>query len=357
MGISNLRELLIKKASGDKALQDFIQIIRDDYLIEHVVDSLAKMARPKAHKGSNANSALTTYAASLDNTDTAQLRDALSHHIAHHKAALRDNNRAAADQHLEKIVPLMDLAARARALSGGKLDFDYISTRPWETNYTQPDRHPHNGKLVEGTKGLGRRPAKNSNRAKNNRAVPDYRYLEMAPHEQHSDVANMPHKGGYPFEEIQVGSPMDVEKKQAYLHIPEIKKKIEGFTPHEFDNHPIHAVHDMTHAELEKSPQLLQRFSDEMTSWRSTPHHEAWKNRHKSEFSADAEAYKARGKSKPVHHFEGAQLMVQPHKQSSPSPSAPAQPAAPAPAAQEPVDFSQLPAELRAKYAAPKKVE
>jgi hypothetical protein len=150
---------------------------------------------------------------------------------------------------------------------------------------------------------------------------------------------------------------MDVEKKQAYLHIPEIKKKIEGFTPHEFDNHPIHAVHDMTHAELEKSPQLLQRFSDEMTSWRSTPHHEAWKNRHKSEFSADAEAYKARGKSKPVHHFEGAQLMTQPHKQSSPSPSAPAQPAAPAPAAQESVDFSQLPAELRAKYAAPKKVE
>jgi hypothetical protein len=360
MSINNLRELLIKKASGNKELQGFIKIIREDYLIEHVIDSLAKMARPKAHKGSNANSALTTYAASLDNTDIAQLKDALSHHIAHHKAALRDGNRQAADQHLEKIIPLMDLAARARSISGGKLDFDYISTRPWETNYTQPDRHPHNGKLVEGTKGLGRRPAKKSDRQKNPRAVPDYRYLEMSPHEEHSDVEKMPHKGGYPFEEIQVGSPMDVDKKQAYLHIPEVKKKIEGFTPHEFDNHPIHAVHDTTQAELDKNPQIMQNFSDSLTSWRASPHHDSWKTRHKQEFAGDSEGYKNRGKVKPDHHFKDMKLLTQPHKESSAQASAP--PAAAATATAQPsaqpktqppspsVDFSQLPPELRQKY-------
>jgi hypothetical protein len=148
---------------------------------------------------------------------------------------------------------------------------------------------------------------------------------------------------------------MDVEKKQAYLHVPTIDKKIEGFTPHEFDSHPIHSVHDMTHAELEKNPQLMQRFSEEMTNWRGSPNHESWKNRHKQEFASDAETYKSRGKAKPVHHFEGAQLMLQPHKQTSSSVSSAPMPAS-APKS-ETVDFSNLPAELQAKYASSKKVE
>ena len=140
MEIKSLKELLLIKAEDNPYLRTLIECAREDILIKSVMESLKKMAEPSAAMGRFAPSVLTSYAGQMDNSDVEQLRDALAHHISHYKAALKQGKRKIADEHLNKIVPMMHLAARLAAHSGGKLAFDYRSTTPWETNYTTPKR-------------------------------------------------------------------------------------------------------------------------------------------------------------------------------------------------------------------------
>lgn len=312
MKFDSLRELLLRKTE-DPILRTFIMSMKDEVFIDKVVESLQKMARPHASMGRGANAAITAFANQLTNKDIAMIRDALAHHISHHKAALKAGKRDVADMHLNKIVPLMHLIARAAPHSGGSLDIDYVPLEPWESNYTTLDRRPETGKLIEGTKGLGRRPKKSTGQSKYgiSRSVPDYRYLEMPAHPGHPDMRNSPHRGGYPFEEIQVGDPIKIDNKQAYLHIRDVEPQ-DKFTPHPFDYHPIHAVADLKQDNL--TLEHMKRFVDAMNKWHESEHHANWMNSLKERFTKDPEGFTKAGTVKPPHHFEGLPLHeVPPH--------------------------------------------
>jgi hypothetical protein len=322
MELKSFKEILLKKAEGNPYLQTLIKYAKDEILATEVIESLLKMAEPSAAMGRGANSALTSFAGHMDNSDVEQMRDALGHHVSHYKGALKSMHaaqdpaqkaklRGVADQHLNQIVPLMHLAGRAGKHSGGKMTLDYHTTTPWESNYTTLERNPETGKLKEGTKDLGRRPSPKASREKNPRAVPDYRYLEMAPHSGHPTSERMPHKGGYPFEEIQLGSPAKRDAGQAYLPIEDIAGK-QDFTPHPFDKHPIHAVADQ--AEHHLNPEHKEKFIQDLASWKTSEPHKQWLTQQKEKFQKDPEAYKARGTKKPGHHFEGIPLGGQPEQ-------------------------------------------
>jgi hypothetical protein len=359
MEIKSLRELLLKKAEDNPYLQTLIEYAREDVLIDQIIESLKKMAEPSAAMGRFANSALTSYGGQMDNTDVEQVRDALAHHISHYKSALKNDKRDVADQHLNKIVPLMHLAGRASKHSGGKAVLDYRSMTPWETNYTTPDRISEEdvaangkgtaGKLKEGTKDLARRPKGDhpgsgsdvQSRIKQrdgNRNVPDYRYLEMPPHAGHDDTKNLPGKGGYPFEDIQFGSPAKRDMGQAYLPIEDVGPQ-DKFVPHPFDSHPLFAKHPK-HGELHDraevsakqsiSDEEREKFATDLAGWKSGPEHKQWLQSQKDKFAKDPEAYKQRGMTKPEHHFTGIQLHEPPKHATDAAAAAPQQDAAPA---------------------------
>lgn len=320
MELKSFKEILLKKADGNPYLQTLIKYAKDDLVAEEVIESLLKMAEPSAAMGRGANHVVTSYAAGMKPVHVEQLRDALGHHISHYKGALKAHHeasdpkekaklRSVADQHLNKIVPLMHLAGKASKHSGGNLTIDYPSTTPWETNYTTTERLP-NGKLKEGTKDLGRRPSPNANRSKNPRAVPDYRYLEMAPHPDHASAEKMPHKGGYPFEEIQLGHPMKRDAGQAYLPIEDVKD-VNEYVPHPFDSHPVNQHADTPQHEL--GPEHHEIMNTGLANWAESEPHKKWLADQKAKHASNPEAYKARGTAKPAHTYEGIPLQEMEH--------------------------------------------
>lgn len=327
MELRSFKELLLKKAANDPALQTIINIIKDELIADKVVEALEKMARPQSSMGRSANAAITAFGNQMKNKDVEMFRDALAHHINHYRAALKNNKREVADQHLEKIIPMMHLAARAGAHSNGQLGLDYVPMEPWETNYTTPKRNTDTtGKLKEGTKGLRRRlnstarpspeeiaaAGAGADDLKGIRSVPDYRYLEMAPHEEHADTKKSQHKGGYPFEEIQLGNPAKIDAKEAYLHLHDVEPQ-DKFTPHPFDAHPIHDVAE--HKQDSITPEQMESFASKMQDWHGSEHNAKWMEGVKQAHSQDPEAFKSRGKTKPGHHFDGLNLLPQPHSQ------------------------------------------
>jgi len=323
MELDSFKTLLLKKSEGNKDLQTLIEYIGIEFLIPHVIDALEKMAGPTTQTGKNANGPVTTYGAHLDKSDVHQLRDALSHHVSHYKAALKAHHattdehqkkqlRGAADQHLNHLIPLMHLAARAGAHSGGKLALDYTKLPAWETNYSTLDRRPETGKFKLDTEKLHRRPSPNARQwhpdNKENRGIRNYHYLEMPPHSGHNDAGKMPHKGGYPWEEVQVGSPADIDAKKAYLHVEDVPDK-KQYTPHPFDKHPIREVQDTLASHL--TPERLQRFATDLAGWKNSEHHKQWMNDQRAKMQADPEGYKKRGSVKPSHVYEGIPLQDQ----------------------------------------------
>lgn len=320
MELDSFKAILLRKADGNTNLLEVLTNIEEDALINSVVDALEKMAKPTHLTGVNANAPLTGFGANLDRTDTTQLRDALSHHLSHYKAALKGHHaatdekekghlRQVADQHLEHAIPLMHLAARASAHSQGKLGIDYPPLAPWETNYTTLER-TDKGRFKRDAKLLRARPSKGAKRDHDlSTSIPDYHYLEMAPHPGHESVGKMPHEGGYPWEEVQVGSPADIDAKKAYLHIEDIADK-KDYTPHEFDSHPIRGVADVQADHM--TPDTMQNFATAHAGWRSSEHHKKWMEGQKAKFTADQEGYKKRGQTKGPHFYEGIPLQDQP---------------------------------------------
>lgn len=364
MELKSFRELLLKKAADNPTLQTLIDVMKDDLIASKVIESLEKMAKPQASMGRSANAAVTAFGNQMKNKDVEMMRDALSHHVSHYQSALKNGQRDIADQHLNQIIPLMHLAGKASAHSNGQLGLDYVPLEPWETNYTTPERLKAEdvaasgrgvvGKLKEGTKGLRRRPQGNKDARMpkfnskgekisdgNGRAVPDYRYLEMKPHEEHGDTKRSPHKGGYPFEEIQIGNPAKIDAKEAYLHLQDVGKQ-DAYVPHPFDAHPIHEIADTPQSSLK--PEDMESIAAKMQDWHNSEHNAKWMEGVKRLHASNPEAFKARGKTKPGHFHEGLKLMRQPHalpealeakfgqQAAAPAPAAeaPAQPAAPA---------------------------
>lgn len=253
MELSSFKELLLKKSKDDASLYDAISSIRDDFFEDIVAESLEKMAAPGGNMGGNATSPLTTWASNLTTAQVAHLHDALSHHISHYKSALKNNNRDLADQHAKQIIPIMHLAAQAARHSDGRLAMDYEPLTPWERNYTSHLNRQEardlglsktqiaegaNTKLPhEGTKNLGRRLSSTS-RSQNPFSVPDYRYLEMKPSPFGTQPKSQSPEGGYPFENIRVGSSDDINNGKGYVDIHDVGPQ-DKFIPHPFDNHPV----------------------------------------------------------------------------------------------------------------------
>lgn len=370
MELKSFKELLLKKAADNETLQNMVSGIDDESIIDFVLESLQKMALPNAMAGRHANAAVTSFAQNLKNKDIEMMRDALGHHIANHKAALKAGNREAADAHLERIIPLMHLASKMSNHSGNKLTIDYPPLEAYETNYTGTDRSDKgDGKLHEGTKGLGRRPKSHIPRTKNPYSVPDYRYLEMPPHPGHEDVHThkeiMPFKDkGYPFEEIQLGNPIKVRAKEAHLHIPDVEHS-GGFSEHPFDHHPINKYITTPQPEMTDK---MEQFANEMNNWESHDQNKKWLENISNQVKSDPEGYRSRGKIKPSHHFneiplleqeervkqglahnenrQGAFLPQQQKLSATPTPKPPQPP--PIELSQE--DFNHLTPQLKAKY-------
>ncbi len=340
MELKGFREILLKKAEGNTTLQTLIAYAKDDILIDKVIEALEKMARPNASMGRGANAAVMAFANQLKNKDVSMMHDALGHHVSHYKSALKAaqdpgtdpskiaNHRKVADQHLNKIIPLMHLAGRAAPHSGGSLALDYVPTEGWETNYTRLDRNPMNGKLQEGTKGLGRRPKSTKRnpfhesdpqhadlnaKGHNPYGVPDYRYLEMAPHPGHPDYKSTAHEGGYPFEETQLGNPAKVDAKEAHIHDRDVESS-DKYTPHPFDSHPVHALADVKQGSfIDENDPRLSKFAKDMEQWHDSDHSKKWTEKLKEDYAKDPEAFKARGKTKPSHAYEGINLQEPEH--------------------------------------------
>ena len=357
MELKSFREILLKKADGNPYLQTLIKYAKDEIIAEEVIEALQKMAEPSAAMGRGANHAVTSYAAGMKPVHVEQLRDAIGHHVSHYKGALKAHHeatdpkekaklRGVADQHLNKIVPLMHLAGKASKHSGGNLTIDYPSTTPWETNYTTTERLP-NGKLKEGTKDLGRRPSPGA-RADNPRAVRDYRYLEMPPHPGHPSSDKMPHKGGYPFEDVQLGTPAKRDAGQAYLPIDDVKSPGE-FVPHPFDAHPVHQYADTTQSDLR--PEHHEAINSGLASWADSEHQKKWLADQKAKHAADPEAYKARGSKKPGHVYDDIPLQEMEHHKGLPAASPTEEAQAEQQETAAPAEQAQAPASSKAAAA------
>lgn len=317
MELDSFKTILLRKAEGNKDLQTLVEYMGEEVLINSVVDALEKMAKPTHLTGTNANGPVTSFGANLDRTDVSQLRDALGHHLSHYKAALKEHHaapegpqkehmRQVADKHLEHVLPLMHLAARASAHSKGKLGIDYPPLAPWETNYTTLERND-NGRFKRDAKLLRARPAKSAREG--GRGIKDYRYFEMPPHPGHDDVGKMPHTGGYPWEDVQVGAPQDIDSKKAYLPIEDVADK-KDYSPHSFDQHPIRGVQDVQADHL--TPEAMQGFAGALSNWRSGEHHKKWLEDQKAKYTADKEGFTKRGHTKPAPFYEGIPLQEQP---------------------------------------------
>lgn len=308
MSLDSFKQILLKKSTDNPSLQTLITFIKDEVLVNKILESLEKMAAPHARSGVGANGGVVTTAGTLTNTDIKMLHDALSHHVAHYKSALKNNNRSVADAHLNKIIPMVHLATKLANHSGGRMSVDTVGPQAWEANITTEERNPATGRRMEETEGWRRRPMPKSRRIYTPK---DYRYFEMPPHPQHNHIRDNehPHRGGYPFEEIQIGNPSDIDNKKAYLHVPEIANT-DSFTPHPFDAHPVNSIQDLTNSEFAK---VSDKFENELGQWKDSPSYKKWTEDRKQTASADPESFKNRGSIKPEHHFTGVQLTKLPH--------------------------------------------
>lgn len=314
MGLSSLRRLLLKK-TDDLELKKAILSASDEELTSYVIESLNKMARPHASMGRSANSAVVGWANSLTNKDTQMIRDAVSHHLSRYKSALKRGKREVADAHISRLIPLLHLIARAAPHSGGQLDMDYVPLEAWESNYTTLDRRPETGKLIEGTKGLGRRPRKSTGQSKYgvSRSVPDYRYLEMPAHPEHPDAKKMRFSGGYPFEELQIGHSKSIDAGEGYIPIVDVED-VDKYVPHEFDFHPINSVADIRQDML--TPETMESYYNKMNEWSTSEHNTRWLNRVKQMFKENPKQaqflFHEAPKKKPDHFFSDIKLIDPP---------------------------------------------
>lgn len=206
-------------------LQTLIKYMKDDFLVEHVAESLEKMAA--AHK--NPNASVLHYGTDMDpDRDPKMIHDALSHHASHYKAALDKGNKPLANEHMKKFFNTMHMTEKlTNGASGdhskGKLKIDAPAPNPWERNaFTNKNEQ---GKFKTDTKGWSR----------NHDNYADW--LSKPPHSEH--VNRSPHRGAYPLEEVKVnGQYLDIDPSGKNVDVGGNKANL-----HELDKHPIMNVY------------------------------------------------------------------------------------------------------------------
>ena len=228
MKLDNFKELLLKKSEDNDSLQLLIKYMRDDYLIDHVVESLEKMASSYSKK--NPNASVKHFASNMNNFKSGMIHDALSHHASHYKAAVDAGDTNVADNHMRQIFKTMHMADKFTKdgltdHSSGRLNISAIDPKPWErSGYTNTKRRDGGeaGKFTTDTQGWKR----HSGNMK-------YDWLRKEPHPSYGDeISRHGHNNAYPLEEIKVNNKfIDVDNKVEH----------DGrFTPHPFDAHPIY---------------------------------------------------------------------------------------------------------------------
>lgn len=278
MKLDSFKELLIKKADNNDSLKLLIKYMRDDFLVNHVVESLEKMAQVYSKK--NPNHALLHFGEHMDpGTEPEMIHDALSHHASHYKSALDAGKEALADQHMRKIFEIQHMADKLTRdglndHSKGKLKLEAVDVKPWErSKYSELNDA---GKFKTDTKGWARHGS-------------DYSFLRGAPHESYKkEVKAHGHNKAYPLEEMSVNG--------KHIHIEDVDAG-GRFVPHPFDEHPI-----MQHYSRSPKDHTADHHAKYIDS------HEQFSNEGINKYfdlvdSRDPQAHAARGtvKSKPIH--------------------------------------------------------
>lgn len=279
MKLNSFKELLLKKAEDNQNLQLLIKYMREDFLVDHVVESLEKMAAIYSKK--NPNHAVLHFGANMDHeTEPDMVYDALSHHASHYKAALASGNEGLADKHMRKIFEINHMADKLTRdglndHSGGKLKVEAVDPKPWErAKYADMNEA---GKFKTDTKGWARHGS-------------DYSWLRDAPHDSYKkEIKTHGHSKAYPLEEISVnGKP---------IHIDDEIQSSGKFVDHPFDSHPI--MSHYSRSPKEHTPELHGSYMQE---------HDDFHNEHINKYfdmidARDPAKHAARGqtKSAPVH--------------------------------------------------------
>ena len=228
MKLDNFKELLLKKSEDNENLQLLIKYMREDYLVDHVVESLEKMAASYSKK--NPNASVKHFATNMNNFKSGMIHDALSHHASHYKAALAAGDKDAADDHMRQIFKTMHMTDKftkdgINDHSGGRLKISAVDPKPWErsgyTNTTNK-KGEDTGKFVTDTQGW-----------KRHGASINYDWLRDKPHDSYKDeVSRHGHTKAYPLEEIKVND--------KHIDVDDSVEHKGKFEPHPFDSHPIY---------------------------------------------------------------------------------------------------------------------
>ena len=250
MKLDNFKELLLKKSVDNENLQLLIKYMRDDYLVDHVVESLEKMAASYSKK--NPNASVKHFAANMNSFKAGMIHDALSHHASHYKAALDSGNTKVADDHMRQIFKTMHMSEKftkdgINDHSGGRLKISAVDTKPWErSGYTSTTNKKGEdaGKFVTDTQGW-----------KRHGSSINYDWLRKAPHDSYKDeVSRHGHNKAYPLEEMKVNG--------KHIHIDDKIEHSGDFTSHPLDSHPIYQHYGdspSSHGSEKKSKYLEQR--------------------------------------------------------------------------------------------------
>jgi hypothetical protein len=304
MKLDSFKELLLKKAADMPDLQTLIKYMKDDFLLEHVVESLAK-AHDDNHK--NVNDAVSHFASRLSpKRDIPMIHDALSHHASYYKAALNAGNKDLADAHAAKLFKIMHLAHKITKdkqgdHSEGALKVENADPKPWERTHYKPESE--GGSVTDGWKRKGGEYSK---------------WLSAHPHsdyvEKLKDKDAIDHHGKpYPLEDIKInGKYIDIDPN---VQVPKVSKKgprgvIQDMVSHEFDKHPIFKHYDTPvnvkkDAKVPKKPHGKEeqaQYESELKEYLSGPHVASFMEAQKA-FHPD----RGNEKSDPVHTEENNQ--------------------------------------------------
>lgn len=236
MKLDNFKELLLKKSEDNDNLQLLIKYMKDDYLVDHVVESLEKMAASSAAR--NPNAAVIDFAKNMNKQKAGMLHDALSHHASHYKAALKSGDTETADKHMGQIFKTMHMVNKftkngVNQYSPTPFEISAVDPKPWERAGYQNTKNrsgEDTGKFTTDTNGWARHGSSTN-----------YDWLRGAPHadskktgDSHykKEVSKHGHNKAYPLEEMKVNG--------KHLHIEDVEHAPGEFASHPMDSHPIY---------------------------------------------------------------------------------------------------------------------
>ena len=234
MKLNSFKELLIKKAADMPDLQTLIKYMKDDFLLEHVLEALEKSV---THR--RINEALKHFGGNLmENREPAMIHDALSHHASHYRAAMKAGNKPLAQAHVKQLFKIMHMgqkitkdkeAVSEKDPSGdhtrGKLKIEAPDVHPWERTHYGREMNSSGKKRKMETKGFGRSDGD------------IHEWLQGSPDTELHPKSKKHEGKPYPLEEIKInGKYLDID--------PNIKTPEKAsIVLHEFDSHPIMGVY------------------------------------------------------------------------------------------------------------------